>query len=652
MSGTAFERYLLLERSGNGKSNTSVFEMRLHGKKLHIRHGNKGQKLAKKIYKKHSITEAMSLFSDKRKQKMKDGYRIIKEENKNKPKNKQNASLNAALPISGKSIVNPNANHRNNHHPQNAHKLAKIRQQLKQLNVTNVPQQQAPHSDEESAISQGRLKRGNPLRQNKHRKGKQKHRFKQKHGRGGKKHNNKRQKHNRQRPQKAKQSPNPYNADTESSASATPYDDDDDEENNSQIVNGNHHAMNGHDYHGESEFNSAINSEEEDEESEQEESEEEEDEESGSSEASSSSSVQSGRSSDNEYEMDYEKMSHVMNDALNAEIDEDELEWKPLKVWIRYNEYHDKRGEYAMATQVKRIAGSCHELMVVYMRSSSFEHEKGIIYKRLLKLARDPEEDNKHHFDTERNVSQYLSRMALMINNTFVSRSDVCIWPVETVQFEYNGELKWATIQPPFLPKPRTNNVFVKIEPNSGKPCVMDATVGRYQHLFASITRGLDLIRDWQGYGVSQDTFLDVCRTFHVQKEAITQIKVRKNSRLQKQTQVLVVIDPVLTTYNAHYETNNPTDFGVKAIDEWKAHHDCIRCRCKHAHLLSTQCTEENKEGMQFGIADIDQSFFNQNTIPKHMAQEIAKCRYDLNIWCGDDYFDEDNKENENDTQQ
>eukprot|EP01083_Nonionella_stella_P007127 20580_1 len=221
-----------------------------------------------------------------------------------------------------------------------------------------------------------------------------------------------------------------------------------------------------------------------------------------------------------------------------------------------------------------------------------------------------------------------------LINNTFASRSDVCIWSVQTVQFEYNGELKWRRFNHRFCPNHAQTN-----------SCVISTLV-------ASITRGLDLIRDWQGYGVSQDTFLDVCRTFHVQKEAITQIKVRKNSRLQKQTQVLVVIDPVLTTYNAHYETNNPTDFGVKAIDEWKAHHDCIRCRCKHAHLLSTQCTEENKEGMQFGIADIDQSFFNQNTIPKHMAQEIAKCRYDLNIWCGDDYFDEDNKENENDTQQ
>merc|ERR1712113_1318927 len=132
--------------------------------------------------------------------------------------------------------------------------------------------------------------------------------------------------------------------------------------------------------------------------------------------------------------------------------------------------------------------------------------------------------------------------MALMVNQNFETRSDVCIWPVETVQFKYNGELKWATIQPPFLPDKSTNNIFVKIEPNSGKPCVDDPVVGRYQHLFAAITRGLDLIRDWQGYGVSQSVFLDVCDKFNVQKEAVSQIKVRKK-KIQSQTQVLVVID-------------------------------------------------------------------------------------------------------------
>ena len=174
---------------------------------------------------------------------------------------------------------------------------------------------------------------------------------------------------------------------------------------------------------------------------EEEEDEEEEDDEEAAAESDSSGSSHSGRSSDDEYEMDYEKMSYVMNHALNKNVDYNSLEWKPIKLWIRFDEYHDLKGEYALAPQLKRIAGSCHELLIIYMRSSSFEHEKDIVYKRLLKLARDPEEDNKHHFETERKVSQYLYRMASMINNNFKTRNDVCIWPVETIQFEY-GEGK------------------------------------------------------------------------------------------------------------------------------------------------------------------------------------------------------------------
>jgi len=305
-----------------------------------------------------------------------------------------------------------------------------------------------------------------------------------------------------------------------------------------------------------------------------------------------------------------------------------------------------------LAPQKRRIAGSCHELLVIYMRSTSFRHEKGVVFQRLLKLARDPEEDNKHHFETERKVSQYLYKMAATVNASFRSRNDVCIWPVETVQFEYEGQLKWATVQPPFLPDPATNNIFVKIEPNSGKPCVDDPVVGRYQHLFAAITRGLDLIRDWQGYGVSQAVFLSVCSKFRVQKEAVSQIKIRKNKRVQRQTQVLVVIDPVLTTYNAHYETNNPTDFGVKAIDEWKCHHDCNRCRCRYFDLLPAHCSDSDDplaEGMLFGIADPDQMFFNKDTIPKETWRAIQKCRHSLGIWCGDDDDDDDDEGDDDD---
>ncbi len=100
--------------------------------------------------------------------------------------------------------------------------------------------------------------------------------------------------------------------------------------------------------------------------------------------------------------------------------------------------------------------------------------------------------------------------------------------------------------------------------------------VGRYQHAFAAMTRGLNLVRDWQGYGVDTESFLKQSEKYC--PEAIPQIAVKG----VKNTRILVMIDPVLTTYDAHYETNNPTDFGVKAMDEWLETHDCERSNCSH----------------------------------------------------------------------
>ena len=172
------DRYLLLERSGNNKANTSVFEMRLNGKKLHTRFGSKGQKLSKKVYKKSTISEAIALFSDKRKQKINDGYRIIKEQDKNNLNDLQNHQqpknpLNRAIPLSGKSIPNPNAKINNinnnksfsfsfgqkqkNNRPQSYHqqqqqrdnaKLAEIRQHLAKISITPNKRNQNEQSDD------------------------------------------------------------------------------------------------------------------------------------------------------------------------------------------------------------------------------------------------------------------------------------------------------------------------------------------------------------------------------------------------------------------------------------------------------------------------------------------------------------------------
>ena len=164
------ERYLLLERAGNNKANTSVFEMRLNGKKIHTRFGNKGQKLSKKVFKKSTMSEAIALFSDKRKQKINDGYRIIKEQDKNnlndlqKNKNKKNP-LDQAIPLSGKSIPNPNANNNNKsfsftfgqkqknknkgQSQRDNAKLAEIRQHLAKMNI-DAKKQNNEQSDDSS----------------------------------------------------------------------------------------------------------------------------------------------------------------------------------------------------------------------------------------------------------------------------------------------------------------------------------------------------------------------------------------------------------------------------------------------------------------------------------------------------------------------
>ena len=56
------DRYLLLERSGNNKSNTSVFEMRLHGKKLHTRFGAKDKNYQKKYLKNQQFLSNCFVF--------------------------------------------------------------------------------------------------------------------------------------------------------------------------------------------------------------------------------------------------------------------------------------------------------------------------------------------------------------------------------------------------------------------------------------------------------------------------------------------------------------------------------------------------------------------------------------------------------------
>ena len=114
------------------------------------------------------------MFSDKRKQKINDGYRIIKEQDKNNLNDLQNNQqpqnpLNRAIPLSGKSIPNPNVVNNNksfsfsfgqkqkNNRPQSYHqqqrdnaKLAEIRQHLAKISITPNKLNQNDQSDDSS----------------------------------------------------------------------------------------------------------------------------------------------------------------------------------------------------------------------------------------------------------------------------------------------------------------------------------------------------------------------------------------------------------------------------------------------------------------------------------------------------------------------
>jgi len=127
------------------------------------------------------------------------------------------------------------------------------------------------------------------------------------------------------------------------------------------------------------------------------------------------------------------------------------------------------------------------------------------------------------------------------------------------------------------------------------------------------------LLRDWQGFGVPQDKFLEVCKKYGVQ-EGVEQIRIRDKPRMAF---TLVVIDPVLITIESHFRKNNPTDFGIKAMDEWTEDHDCNLCKCSNWHLVSP---------LVFGIADPGQRFFSETT-PAEMMEPIRRCRELLDIF-------------------
>ncbi len=55
------------------------------------------------------------------------------------------------------------------------------------------------------------------------------------------------------------------------------------------------------------------------------------------------------------------------------------------------------------------------------------------------------------------------------------------------------------------------------------------------------------------------------------------------------------------------------------------------KCRCKYFNLLPIN-------DIQFGFADPKQYFFDIQNINKNVFNNISKCRYDLNIYQGDEF--------------
>lgn len=332
----------------------------------------------------------------------------------------------------------------------------------------------------------------------------------------------------------------------------------------------------------------------------------------------SSDSSDDGRESDNEYEMEFDPICDILKKAVDQKVpsatDENKKQWTPIVYWLRSSGKEEKGASFCQIELPKKIAGSIHKIALYCFKDSN-----GNVCRRLVKVARDSKEDNENHFREEYHAHQRMVPVASAINKCFrITRTDMCVWPVDLVRIEYEGEEHWALAQAPFLTPER--NLFCKVEPNHGKPNDRDRMVARYQHAFCALTRGMYIIRDWQGYLVPYSVFEHQSRSNL--PEALGQLRERKN---RIGTEIFVCIDPVLASYDAHFIFENSTNFGLEAIDDWWENHDCEECRCAFYKL---------SDDIQFGIADTDQKFFTEKDEKiEHAMKTVAE---ELDIWTGE----------------
>merc|ERR1719229_1932233 len=117
--------------------------------------------------------------------------------------------------------------------------------------------------------------------------------------------------------------------------------------------------------------------------------------------------------------MDYDVMAEILQQGINRPTPTN-IDWKPLKLWKKMDGTVDKHASYHQVKLSSRLAGSCHELLLFLIRPGNDETR---IVKRIIKLARDEEEDNEYHFEVERQVAYYLSRVAKTINHNVHART-------------------------------------------------------------------------------------------------------------------------------------------------------------------------------------------------------------------------------------
>ena len=293
----------------------------------------------------------------------------------------------------------------------------------------------------------------------------------------------------------------------------------------------------------------------------------------------------SSRSSDEEYIMeDFDRIAEVIEELSLKPFDKTKKMEKIIKLKDVKGRVFQNLSYYIVDHELK-IGGGTHKLFVIKIKF------RDGLQTRLLKMARDEEEDTEEHFERERLDTIYMTELAKRLNTSYDVNHNLFIWPVETVLLEVDGEERFGLLQAPFIaPDNEKRYCFNKVDPNIGKYFDFDPVIQRYQHYTAAASKGKYLVRDWQGFRVDNKTFKNALRSNGLLDNQYT-----------KKDNVYILIDFVLVTAHSHFNTCNMLDYGMEAMQEWKNYHSCKDCRCSKFQL---------SEEIYFGLEDDDIEFF------------------------------------------